>query len=70
MEVLYHVPLDPSVCELSHDRLEGPSQRWLDDRADPRILPRLKRDDVLAAIRFVGEVFREETFVAIHKASA
>lgn len=32
--------------------------------------PRLTRDDVLAAIRFVSEVFREETFVAIHKASA
>jgi uncharacterized protein (DUF433 family) len=32
--------------------------------------PRLTRDDVLAAIRFVTEVFREEEFVAIHKVGA
>jgi uncharacterized protein (DUF433 family) len=32
--------------------------------------PRLTRDDVLAAVRFVTEIFREEDFVAISKASA
>ncbi|MEJ2389144.1 MAG: DUF433 domain-containing protein [Chromatiaceae bacterium] len=32
--------------------------------------PRLTRDDVLAAIRFVTEVLREEEFVAIHKVGA
>jgi uncharacterized protein (DUF433 family) len=32
--------------------------------------PRLTRNDVLAAIRFVTEVFREEEFVAIHKVGA
>lgn len=32
--------------------------------------PRLTRDDVLAAIGFVTEVFREEEYVAIHKARA
>jgi uncharacterized protein (DUF433 family) len=32
--------------------------------------PRLTRDDVLAAVRFVTEIFREEDFVAISKANA
>lgn len=32
--------------------------------------PRLTREDVLAAIRFVTEVFREEEYVAVRKASA
>ena len=32
--------------------------------------PRLTRDDVLAAVRFVAEIFREEHFVAVSKASA
>jgi uncharacterized protein (DUF433 family) len=32
--------------------------------------PRLTRDDVLAAIRFVTEVFREEDYIAIQRASA
>ena len=32
--------------------------------------PRLTREDVLAAISFVTEVFREEEYVAIRKASA
>lgn len=32
--------------------------------------PRLNREDVLAAIAFVAEVFREEDFVAIRKATA
>ena len=32
--------------------------------------PRLTREDVLAAIAFVTEVFRDEDFVAISKASA
>lgn len=32
--------------------------------------PRLKREDVLAAIRFVTEVFREEDTIAINKARA
>ena len=31
--------------------------------------PRLTREDVLAAIAFVTEVFREEDFVAIQKAT-
>ncbi len=31
--------------------------------------PRLCRDDVLAAISFVSEVFREERFIAVAKAS-
>lgn len=30
--------------------------------------PRLNRDDVLAAINFVSEVFREEQFIAVAKA--
>ncbi|WP_295392616.1 DUF433 domain-containing protein [uncultured Thiodictyon sp.] len=30
--------------------------------------PRLSRDDVLAAISFVSEVFREERFIAVAKA--
>jgi uncharacterized protein (DUF433 family) len=32
--------------------------------------PRLTRDDVLAAIGFVTEVFREEQYVAVDKARA
>jgi uncharacterized protein (DUF433 family) len=32
--------------------------------------PRLTRDDVLAAIGFVTQVFREEEYVAIRKAGA
>ncbi len=32
--------------------------------------PRVTREDVLAAIAFVTEVFREEDYVAIQKASA
>jgi uncharacterized protein (DUF433 family) len=32
--------------------------------------PRLTRDDVLAAVRFVTDIFREEDFVAISQASA
>ena len=32
--------------------------------------PRLTREDVLAAIAFVTEVFREEDYVAIQKANA
>jgi uncharacterized protein (DUF433 family) len=32
--------------------------------------PRVTRDDVLAAIAFVTEVFREEDYVAVRKASA
>ncbi|EIC21111.1 DUF433 domain-containing protein [Thiorhodovibrio frisius] len=32
--------------------------------------PRLTREDVLAAIRFVTEVFREEDYVAIDKVRA
>jgi uncharacterized protein (DUF433 family) len=32
--------------------------------------PRLTRDDVLAAISFVTEVFREEQFIAVAKANA
>lgn len=32
--------------------------------------PRVTRDDVLAALAFVAEVFREEDYIAIHKASA
>jgi uncharacterized protein (DUF433 family) len=32
--------------------------------------PRLTRDDVLAAISFVTEVFREEEYVAVDKARA
>lgn len=32
--------------------------------------PRLTREDVLAAIRFVTEVFREEDYAAIDKAQA
>jgi len=32
--------------------------------------PRVSRDDVLAAIAFVTEVFREEDYVAVRKASA
>ncbi len=32
--------------------------------------PRVTRDDVLAAIAFVTEVFREEEYVAIQKATA
>ena len=32
--------------------------------------PRVTREDVLAAIAFVTEVFREEDYVAIKKASA
>jgi len=32
--------------------------------------PRLTRDDVLAAIGFVNEVFREEQYIAIDKARA
>ncbi len=32
--------------------------------------PRVKREDVLAAIAFVTEVFREEDYVAIQKVSA
>ncbi|MBP9712279.1 MAG: DUF433 domain-containing protein [Sterolibacterium sp.] len=32
--------------------------------------PRVTRNDVLAAIAFVTEVFREEEYVAIQKASA
>ena len=32
--------------------------------------PRLTRHDVLAAVRFVTEIFREEDFVAINKARA
>jgi uncharacterized protein (DUF433 family) len=31
--------------------------------------PRLTRDDVLAAISFVTEVFREEQFIAVAKAN-
>ncbi len=31
--------------------------------------PRLSREDVLAAINFVSEVFREERFIAVAKAS-
>jgi uncharacterized protein (DUF433 family) len=31
--------------------------------------PRVTREDVLAAIAFVTEVFREEDFVAIQKAT-
>ncbi|OHC66812.1 MAG: antitoxin [Rhodocyclales bacterium GWA2_65_19] len=32
--------------------------------------PRVTRDDVLAAIAFVTEVFREEDYIAIQKATA
>lgn len=32
--------------------------------------PRVTRDDVLAAISFVTEVFREEDYIAIQKATA
>jgi uncharacterized protein (DUF433 family) len=32
--------------------------------------PRVTRDDVLAAIAFVTEVFREEDYIALRKASA
>lgn len=32
--------------------------------------PHLTRDDVLAAIRFVTEIFREDDFIAIRKAGA
>lgn len=32
--------------------------------------PRLTREDVLSAIAFVTEVFREEDYVAVQKASA
>lgn len=32
--------------------------------------PRVAREDVLAALAFVAEVFREEDYIAIHKASA
>jgi uncharacterized protein (DUF433 family) len=32
--------------------------------------PRVTRDDVLAAIAFVTEVFREEDYVAVRKVSA
>ncbi len=32
--------------------------------------PRVAREDVLAAITFVTEVFREEDYIAIQKASA
>ncbi|MFY9973419.1 MAG: DUF433 domain-containing protein [Chromatiaceae bacterium] len=32
--------------------------------------PRITREDVLAAIAFVTEVFREEDYVAVRKASA
>ena len=32
--------------------------------------PRVTREDVLAAIAFVAEIFREEDYIAIRKASA
>lgn len=32
--------------------------------------PRVTREDVLAAVAFVTEVFREEDYIAIRKASA
>jgi uncharacterized protein (DUF433 family) len=48
-------------------------ERLGDGRTMEQILesyPRLTRADVLAAVRFVTEIFREEDFVAISKASA
>ena len=32
--------------------------------------PNIKRDDVLAALRFAAEIFREDRFVAIGKVTA
>jgi len=74
-----HVVVDPKVLvgkpiirgtrisvELLMDRLaDGWSMEQILES-----YPRVTRDDVLAAIAFVTEVFREEDYIAIQKATA
>lgn len=74
-----HVVVDPKVLvgkpiirgtrisvELIMDRLaDGWSMEQILES-----YPRVTRDDVLAAISFVTEVFREEDYIAIQKATA
>ena len=74
-----HVVVDPKVLvgkpiirgtrisvELLMDRLaDGWSMEQILES-----YPRVTRDDVLAAIAFVTEVFREEDYLAIQKATA
>jgi len=74
-----HVAVDPKVLvgkpiirgtrisvELLMDRLaDGWSMEQILES-----YPRVTRDDVLAAIAFVTEVFREEDYIAIQKATA
>lgn len=74
-----HVVVDPKVLagkpiirgtrisvELLMDRLaDGWSMEQILES-----YPRVTRDDVLAAISFVTEVFREEDYIAIQKATA
>ncbi|WP_310449992.1 DUF433 domain-containing protein [Sulfuritalea sp.] len=74
-----HVVVDPKVLvgkpiirgtrisvELLMDRL---SDGWSMEQI-LESYPRVTRDDVLAAISFVTEVFREEDYIAIQKATA
>ena len=74
-----HVVVDPKVLvgkpiirgtrisvELLMDRL---ADGWSMDQI-LESYPRVTRDDVLAAIAFVTEVFREEDYIAIQKATA
>ena len=72
-----HITVDPEILvgkpiirgtrisvELILDRLaDGWSTEQIVDA-----YPRVSRQDVLAAIAFAGEVFREEEHIAIHKA--
>lgn len=74
-----HVVVDPKVLvgkpiirgtrisvELLMDRLaDGWSMEQILES-----YPRVTRDDVLAAISFVTEIFREEDYIAIQKATA
>jgi uncharacterized protein (DUF433 family) len=74
-----HITVDPDVLvgkpiikgtrisvELLMDRL---ADGWTIEQI-LESYPRVSREDVLAAIAFVTEVFREEDYVAIQKASA
>lgn len=74
-----HITVDPDILvgkpiikgtrisvELIMDRL---ADNWIMEQI-LKSYPRVTRDDVLAAIAFVTEVFREEDYVAIQKARA